>query len=235
MSELIIDPSFWALFPESEIGVVVLREIDNSASRPEIVSGLATANETAKKWLTDPVLSQCPAVSVWRQAYSKFKTKKGVRSSIEAMLRRIDKGKGVGPINPMVDLYNTISLTYGFPCGAEDIDSFAGNLRLTVTSGGDDFLALGEEENDPTLPGEVCYLDDQGAVCRCWNWRDGQRTMVTENSRNVIVVMEYMDGTRHNDMVQAMEELTHAARESLGATVAAQVILTQTAPSVSLH
>lgn len=234
MSEFIIEAPFWSLFPDSEIGVLVLQGIDNSRQAPQLAARLAAANETAKKWITEPVLSQCPAVAAWRQAYSRFKTKKGVRSSIEALLRRVDKGKGVGSINPLVDLYNTVSLTYGFPCGAEDADAFDGDLRLSVTSGGDDFLALGEEETDPTLPGEVCYLDNKGAVCRCWNWRDGQRTMVTEQSRHVIVVMEYMDASRHDDMVRALDELSRDAVSALGGTVAARVILNRAAPSVAL-
>jgi DNA/RNA-binding domain of Phe-tRNA-synthetase-like protein len=52
----------------------------------------------------------------------------------------------VGAINPLVDIYNGISLQFALPCGMEDIDTFKGDLRLTVTNGGDPFLALGDEE-----------------------------------------------------------------------------------------
>ena len=77
MSEFIIEAPFWSLFPDSEIGVLVLQGIDNSRQAPQLAARLAAANETAKKWITEPVLSQCPAVAAWRQAYSRFKTKKG--------------------------------------------------------------------------------------------------------------------------------------------------------------
>lgn len=44
------------------------------------------------------------------------------------------------------------------------------------TKGGDAFTPLGEDaESDPTLPGELAYVDDAGAVCRRWNWREGVR------------------------------------------------------------
>ena len=44
------------------------------------------------------------------------------------------------------------------------------------TKRGDAFTPLGEgAENDPTLPGELAYVDDAGAVCRRWNWRDDVR------------------------------------------------------------
>lgn len=45
-------------------------------------------------------------------------------------------------------------------------------------------MALGDDEADNALSGEICYLDDEGAVCRSWNWRDGQRTMLTEHTKN---------------------------------------------------
>ena len=48
---------------------------------------LVEANNEAKKYLTKEVLSENPVIAVWREAYKKFKTKKGVRSSIEALLK----------------------------------------------------------------------------------------------------------------------------------------------------
>jgi len=195
---------------------------------------LDTANREAGKFLTDPVLSQNRVVAVWREAFMKFKTKKGARSSIEALLRRIDKGNAVGTINPLVDLYNAISLTYALPCGMEDMDALRGDLRLTITQGGDDFLALGDEEPDLTLPGELCYLDDIGGVCRCWNWRDGQRTMLTEKTKRAIAVIESVDPARHQDLVEAVHALAAWAEETGVAKVTLKTIVDRSNPAIVL-
>ncbi|HZW49666.1 MAG TPA: B3/4 domain-containing protein [Bacillota bacterium] len=229
MSKLIIEPSFWQLFPDCEVGVVLLQGINNSEEgcelvRPEMIEQLEKANLEAKKFLTEPVFSQNPVVAVWRQAFSQFKTKKGARSSIEALLKRIEKGNEVGMINPLVDLYNMVSLHYGLPCGGEDIDSFEGNLRLAVTDGHDEFMALGDEESEFTLPGEVCYLDDTGAVCRCWNWRDGQRTMLTEETKNAVLVIESVDPTRHQDLLAAVDSLATLAVRYLGGRASTKIL-----------
>ena len=240
MKKFIVDPSFWALFPDSEIGILVMENInnelsDNDPAYVKIKELLEASNREASKYLTDPVLSQNPVVSVWREAFTKFKTKKGARSSIEALLRRVDKGNAVGSINPLVDLYNAISLTYGLPCGMEDLQSIKGNLRLTVTTGGDDFLALGDNEPDPTLPGEICYLDDLGAVCRCWNWRDGQRTMLTENTKSAIAVIESVNPTRHLDLLEALNELTAWVEETGVATVSVNIIVNRNNPEIEVN
>lgn len=232
MKKFITEESFWSLFPDAEIGVVVLNDVDNSDSVYEdnetIRDDLAKANQEAGKWITATPLSKNEVIKVWRDAFRKFKKKKGNRASIEALLARVDKGNYVGGINPLVDVYNAISLTYGLPIGGEDIDNFAGNLRLTVSEeGGDEFIALGDEENNPTLPGELCYLDDIGAVCRCWNWREGKRTMLTGNTKNAFMIIESVDPGRHGDLVEALDLMEENAVKYLGAKALVKTILTK--------
>ena len=233
--QFIADPSFWQIFPQAQLAVLILNNINNQGeSSPAIKQLLADANIAAKKHLTAEQLSQNPAVAVWREAYQQFKTKKGVRSSIEALLKRIEQGKGVGSINPLVDIYNAASLTHGLPCGAEDIDTFAGSLKLHITQGGDEFYALGDDENSPTLAGELCYTDNAGAVCRCFNWRDGKRTMITPASRRAFIVLEYPNASRRADLEAALASIAQHAQAELGASVVRQAILTVDNPAIDL-
>lgn len=221
MTKFKITDEFWELFPQAEIAVVLAKGIQNTVTnvthaRWEIDELLEKSNKEATKFLTEEVFSENKVISVWRQAYQQFKTKKGVRCSIEALLKRIEKGTGVSPINPLVDIYNAVSLTYGLPCGGEDIDTFKGDLLLTKATGGELFLALGDEENDNALPGEIIYKDDEGAVCRCWNWRDGQRTMLTENTTNAFLIIESVDPSRKSDLEAAAGSLAELTQKYLG-------------------
>lgn len=221
MAKFIITDEFWELFPQAEIAVVLAKGIQNTEdyvadARREINELLKQSGKEATKYLTEEVFSENNVISVWRKAYQQFKTKKGVRCSIEALLKRIEKGTGVSPINPLVDIYNAVSLTYGLPCGGEDIDTFQGDLLLAKAVGGELFLALGDEENDNALPGEVIYKDEGGAVCRCWNWRDGQRTMLTENTVNAFLIIESVDPDKRNDLEAAAASLAELTKKYLG-------------------
>ncbi len=223
MSKFIITEEFWELFPEAEIAVVLAKGINNSEGftenvRSEIIEMLEESNKEAEKFLTEGTFSENKVISVWRKAYQKFKTKKGVRCSIEALLKRIEKGSGVGPLNPLVDIYNSVSLKYGLPCGGEDIDTFSGDMILTKATGEEPFMALGDEEYSTALPGEIIYKDDEGAVCRCWNWRDGQRTMLTEDTRNAFLIIESVDPDRSSDLKAAAESLAELTVRYLGGT-----------------
>lgn len=53
----------------------------------------------------------------WRQVSTKFKTKKGTGSSTEALLKRVSQGREFNLINHLVDVYNSVSLSYAVPCG----------------------------------------------------------------------------------------------------------------------
>lgn len=216
--KFIVEKSYWELFADAKLGVLLLRNIKNGESNEEIQTLLKAANKEAKKYLIDDILSANPVVAVWREAYKKFKTKKGARSSIEALLKRVSNGHHVSSINKLVDIYNAASLKYGLPCGAEDLDSFVGNLKLKLTNGGDKFIPLGSGDEDNTLPNELCYIDDVGAVCRCLNWRDGLRTMVKNETKNAFLIMELIDD-RIDELNDALDFISENAKKHLNADV----------------
>lgn len=221
MAKLIVRQDFWDVFPEAEIAVIVAHGITNNIKNDTITKELQKANEDARKFLTAEVFSENKVISVWRDAYQQFRTKKGVRSSIENLLKRVEKENPVGEINPLVDIYNTISLSHGIPCGGEDIDAIQGNMLLTKAVGDEPFLALGDEETTYALPDEIVYKDDLGIVCRCWNWRDGERTMLTEKTKNAVLVIESVDTTRSEDLREATNKLTGLIAKHLGGTASA--------------
>lgn len=237
MKQFVCEDSFWELFPDAQIGVVVVHNMKpedevSDADKAELTKMLRQANETADKHLNSNTISENKVVAVWRNAYQQFKTKKGARCSIENLLKRVLKGNPVGSITPSVDAYNIVSLTHALPVGGEDIDAMDGDIRLRITQGGDAFLPLGEDEEAPTLEGELCYMDDAGAICRCWNWRDGQRTALTDDSQKAFLIIESVDPERAEDLAVATDQLADLAQRYLGATVFAKEIITKDNPSM---
>ena len=216
--KFVIKDDFWQLFPDAKIGIIVCNGIDNSIKKEDQYSDLLRESEKEiSKYLPDPDFSKNRVIAVWRDAFSKFKTKKGARSSIEALLKRVNKGNQIGNINPLVDIYNSISLKYAMPCGGEDIDKFVGNIVLTKAIGNEEFITYGgEDENESPLPGEICYKDDKGAICRCWNWREGVRTMLTEDTKNAFMIIEMVDPTREEELKAALNELSALIHDNLG-------------------
>ncbi|MCT6904106.1 MAG: phenylalanine--tRNA ligase beta subunit-related protein, partial [Lactobacillus sp.] len=174
------------------------------------------AETEAKQYLTAKEFKDNIVIAEWREVLSKFKKKKGARSSIEALLKRVSQGKVFNPINPLVDIYNSVSLEYAVPCGGEDLDQIAGQMHLGVASGNEDFYPLGAEKSDPPRAGEVIYYDENGAVCRSLNWRDGKRTMLTEDTTNAILIMEAVTADQKDRAEQAIQALKKKIATELG-------------------
>jgi DNA/RNA-binding domain of Phe-tRNA-synthetase-like protein len=213
-----IDESFRSLFPEALIGVIVASEIDNLRSREEAARELETAVEEAKATAGDDDLAAHPAVAPWREAYRRFGVKPSAhRSSIEGLLRSL-RSRGIPSVNPLVDLYNAVSLRHLLPCGGEDLDAIQGDLRLTVATGGESFVPLGGTETQPPQPGEVVYADDAGIVCRAWNWREADRTKLTTDTRRAVLVIEALPPRIAADLQLACFDLAGLVETYLGAT-----------------
>lgn len=219
MSKFIADNSFFDLFPDAKLGVLLIKNMENGESPSDLKKILTESNTIAEKYLGKAKFSDNEVVSQWRDAYKKFKTKKKARCSIEALLKRVETGNVVGPINAIVDIYNSASLRYGIPAGAEDLDKFVGDMKLTVTEGEDEFYAIGSDKNEPTYEGEMCYKDDAGAVCRCFNWRDGQRTMIEEDTKNAFLIMEILNDEKLETLNEALDFITNLSKEYLNADV----------------
>ncbi|MCX0397355.1 B3/4 domain-containing protein [Clostridium perfringens] len=217
MKKFIIEDDFWELFPNSKIGIITCNGIDNTIKDENQYKDMISQGEKeALTHLPNEEFSSNEVIKVWRDAFKKFKTKKGARSSIEALLKRVSTGKGLGTINPLVDIYNSISLKYAMPCGGEDMDKFIGDIRLTKATGDESFITLGSDKSEPPYEGEIVYKDDEGAICRCWNWRESVRTMLTEDTKNAFLCIELVDENREKEFENALKELSQLVEENLG-------------------
>ena len=219
MKKFVMEQDFLNIFPDSKIGILVINGIDNHVKdEDKYVQYLRDCEKESLKFVQNPEFTENPTIRVWRDAFYKFKTKKGARCSIEALLKRVSKGDQIGSIIPLVDIYNGFSLKYGVPIGGEDIDKFDGDIRLTVAEGGEYFVTYGSDKDEPALEGEVVYKDNGGAICRCWNWRESVRTMLTEDTVNAFMIIETVTSERDDTLDQCLTEMGDMITAELGGT-----------------
>ena len=219
--KVIVDENFWEIFPDAQISVLSVKGLNNQVDEskdPYFQDLLNKASQKALSFIPDEAFTQNQVIQEWREAFSRFKTKKGARSSIEALLKRVSQGREFRPINPLVDLYNSISLSYALPCGGEDLAAIQGDLHLGKAKGGEAFFPLGAEEDAPALPEEIIYYDEAGAVCRSLNWREAQRTMLTEETRDAVLVIEAIHPNQKERALEAIEALSQLIQDYFGVT-----------------
>src|SRR3954451_16512244 len=171
MARFLVTPEIFAQFPAAVLGVIVAHEIDNTREDEKIQAGLRGEEARVRELFAAQPIPEHPHIAPWREAYRKFGAKpKDHPSSIENLVRRVAKGHALPKVNPVVDLYNTVSLRYLLPAGGEDLDRTQGDILLALPGEAEPPVKLlGEPEAGPPYPGEVIYKDDLGAICRRWN------------------------------------------------------------------
>lgn len=154
-----------------------------------------------------------PHVAAWRAAYTAFGAKPSrTRNSAEALAKRALADGGLPRINLLVDAYNAISVAHLIPVGGEDLDRIEGGMRLVRAVGDEPFVTVagGAEAVEHPEPGEIVWCDERGVTCRRWNWRQGPRTRIEEETVNAVFLLESLAPMTSGELKAAGEELARS-------------------------
>ncbi|WP_306334530.1 B3/4 domain-containing protein [Streptomyces sp. KL118A] len=193
--DLTVSDEVRALAPGFTHVVIEARGLVNGPSTDATAALLDDAARRLAARLGGRAPHEDPHMAAWRAAYTAFGAKPSrTRNSAEALARRALADGGLPRINALVDLYNAISVAHLIPVGGEDLDRIKGGMRLVRATGDEDFVtaAAGERTVEHPDAGEIVWCDDEGVTCRRWNWRQGPRTRLTEESVNAIFLLEGM-------------------------------------------
>ena len=211
-----VAPEIFDRFPDYCVGAVVATVLDNGAAdvndtlNASIQQTRAAANEDSGRIEA--------ATEVWRRAFGDVEIDpEEFPSSIEALIRAAVQGTGPNPINPAVDLANAVSLRYGLPIGAHDLDKLRGDFEVRLARQGEKFAALGNLELAEVPVGEPVYADENEVRTRRWVWRLGERGKVTEVSTNVFFPIDGFAGQNEEQVRKAVRDLSELLEDKLGA------------------
>jgi DNA/RNA-binding domain of Phe-tRNA-synthetase-like protein len=196
-----IDPRVAALAPDFRAVSIVM-----DVGAPLIASVAEEALEEAARALADNGPAWAPQhLAAWAQVFQKFGAKpQRTPCSAEALRKRFLRDGALPRVNPVVDLYNAISLQYAIPVGGENLDAYVGTPHLTLADGTEAFDTMKDGAPAVEAPdvGEVVWRDDQGVTCRRWNWRQGVRTRLNRDARRMWFILESLGAMP----IEALEE-----------------------------
>jgi DNA/RNA-binding domain of Phe-tRNA-synthetase-like protein len=230
-----IQKEIFDILPDLTIGMVVAKGVDNTHPSKEIDDLLAKAVEEVKKNFVGDKAQEHPRIKPWRTAFSKL----GISgskfpSSIESMARRILKGDPFPKINPLVDLYNSVSLRFLVPMGGHDLDTLEGNIHLRFTEGWEPFTPMGGGETITMPKGELVYRDDREVLTRNWVWRQCEKDKATEKTKNIFIPMDVLGEVGRGRADEIILELSQLIPRYLGGTLF-PAILTSDKPSIEFQ
>lgn len=215
-----IDDKIFEKFPSLNIGVVIAKGIDNVGESPGIFSLLTEQSDKIKAKYSLETLREDPKIFSWREAYAAFGAKpKKYTCSVENLYRMILEGVQLRPINKIVDIYNYISLKHMVPVGGDDLDKIDGDILLHLAKGDELFIKLNSDEIDHPKEGEVVYIDNKEVLCRRWNWRECDKSKMTEQTKNVMLVVEGLAPLSKVEVQKMVEELGQLVEKFCGGKI----------------
>ena len=207
----IIDPAIAAIAPDFR-AVSLFADAHGVAANALDPAVLAVACNVARAG--GPVWAEAHLAS-WADAYGRFGARPNrTPCSAQALRKRVLKDGILPAINPVVDLYNAVSLRFAIPVGGEDAAAYVGPPRLTIANGTEPFDTImnGEPVIEYPTPGEVIWRDDKGVTCRRWNWRQGSRTRLDALTGRMWFVLESLGTMPASALDEAADALDHGLR-----------------------
>ena len=144
--------------------------------------------------------------------------------SIEALLTRIAKGKGLPEISPAVDLGNAVSLMTRLPIGAHDMGTVGRALEVRPARDGDSFVPFGGGEAETPEPGEIVYVSSGEVRTRRWTWRQSETGKITPGTRDLLFPIDGFAGVNLERVLAAREMLAGRIESVFGARAAVGLV-----------
>jgi len=199
----LVEGRLFETFPRLRIGVLVV-EVDNRRGFHDRLE--STVEEIRERFPFERPQDH-PHIRAWRDAFSKVGISPSkFYSSTEALLRRALKGGPFPKVNPLVDLYNAISLKYLVPIGGHALEPIEGDIHLCFAKGKETFVPMHGGEREVVEEGEVIYRDEREVLTRRWVRRQCDKDKVTEKTRHVFLPIDIMEGMAEHTYERVIEE-----------------------------
>lgn len=209
-----IDPAIFELRPDYRAMLLAVDGLVPGESNDASEALLEEAEASARQALQEQKVESLPHVAAWRAAYLGFGAKPNrTRNSLESLLRRAVTG--LPRVNRLTDIYNAISVLHQIPLGGEDLAKYIGPARLVRATGEEPFDTASNGETVIEYPeaGEVIWCDDEGVTCRRWNWRQGRRTQLQDETTTALFILDALDPVSTDALQAAAEDLATHLRE----------------------
>jgi lysyl-tRNA synthetase class 1 len=222
----VIDEALKKEVPSISVGIALIKGVNIQKTNPllekekqEFLAGI--------QGITTEQLGAYPELVSYRKLYKEM----GIdwhsrRPSPEALLRRIAVGKDLYSVNTCVDAYNLIVMKHRVSVGAFDADNVQFPTILRYAGEGDNILLLGDKEPTTYTAREIAYYDEIGGYNIDFNYRDAQRTMVTEETKNIWINVDGVYDISPERVQQTLKESVEIIVKYCGGTVAFEGIVT---------
>ncbi len=198
-------------------GVIELSSMTYKNDYEQLWNELNDTCEEIRFYCKEMTVGQIPGVQDTRRLYRTIgldPTK--TRPSSEALLRRIIKGKSLYRIHPLVDLFNSISITSKLSVGLYDQSKIVGQT-VTIRIGKEGWGFDGIRKDRINVGGRLCVVDEKGPFGS--PTADSRRTSIEGDvDRALAIFFTAIDGDM-NRLNGSLDMASDSSRRHFGAVI----------------
>ena len=224
MIPVALDPAWAARGLPLRLGLLAVR-IDPAAAVAPTAPVLAETAAQRAAALAGAAPASVPAIAATRAAYKALgKDPARYRPAAEALLRRVVQGKGLDPINPVVDVNNIVSLETGLSLGAYDAAALRPPLLCRPGGDGEHYRGIGR---GPLNLAGLPILADREGPFGCPT-SDSERSATGPETRDLLMVLFDFAGGDAGPLTAALARAATLLARHAGAGDPDQAVVTDT-------
>ena len=198
--------SAWkSAFPEAHVGVLVMRDVLNSAHHPELEKHKIEIEEGIRSQFSGQdraTMSEHPILQAYNTYYHRFKKTYHVQLQLESIAW---KGKSIPSMSALVQAMFMAEMKNMLLTAGYDLDTLHLPLTLDVSKGTESYTLLRGDEQ-VTKADDMMISDGTGVVSSIVYGPD-KRTQITDATRNVVFTVYAPAGINEQSVIQHLQDI----------------------------
>ncbi|MEA3430622.1 MAG: phenylalanine--tRNA ligase beta subunit-related protein [Nanoarchaeota archaeon] len=222
--KLSIEKEVFGKFSKLNIGVIVIKDMDNTRSSYSMISKML---KDIQQYCRDKYVlkgfSKSPYLTNWKKGYgSKVKVPK-YHTAVENLLHDVLLKRDVKLKNNLVDLYRYFMLKDMIPIGGDDLDKVKGDINVKIAKG---WEVLRPEHTKIEHPksGEIVFMDGGGVLARRWSWHESEKTKITHHTQNAIIYFDGLPPVTYQVLESVMKEYISLLKTFVGGKIRYKIL-----------
>ena len=217
-ADFIVDINLKNKYGELFFAYTEIKDVDIKKSSKELEELKDNIFKDLK--LSDDYTKEFPSVNAYREIFRKsgvdYHSKK---PSPDALLKRVQTGKGIYSINTAVDAYNLAVISTGIGLGGMDLEEVEFPVQLRLSRDGDQVKLIGEDQSENVPKSHIVYADNKSVLSLHVNYRDSDRTKITEKTKNIILFADGVPGIKEEKVLEALKLGAEYIQKFCGGTI----------------
>jgi len=218
------------------VGFILLAGLSNRPVDAAFAQARAAGLEAIIASSTLAGLRDDPFVRGYRDLHTRFgASDEAVVPSPESLYAALFRHGGLRPINPLVDIYNHVSLDRRLSCGAHALEQLEGGIRLGLADGSEPFTPLGQRKTRTVPCGEYAYIDGAGRIICRLECRQSDHSAVTDSTTSAAIIVQGNAAVPVTAVEEACTAIENLVDRHIGPVVARRRIIIEPSATASVR